>query len=180
MAAERDWASFNEFIQLYPAQTACGYTISPSKESLSLLCLGPHGQLQLFVTLYTTAPQRIHSWLHTHSYDFRFLYFGTINCQLLLYSSCLYSITCLLCLWPLTYCLQWNETVLLNHKKALSGLWLWSVYEEKRIALFGGRRVIVEVRGLNCSFAKSFPIRTIKSQKQIQQLYRGHSGLELR
>lgn len=41
MAAGRDCASFNEFIQLHPAQTACGYSISPSKESLSPLCLGP-------------------------------------------------------------------------------------------------------------------------------------------
>lgn len=31
MAAGGDCASFNEFIQLHPAQTACGYSISPSK-----------------------------------------------------------------------------------------------------------------------------------------------------
>lgn len=37
MAAGRDCASFNEFILLYPAQTACGYTISPSKENLSAM-----------------------------------------------------------------------------------------------------------------------------------------------
>lgn len=54
MAAGRDCASFNEFIQLSPTQTACGYSISGSKESLSLLCLGPHGQSLLFATFHTT------------------------------------------------------------------------------------------------------------------------------
>lgn len=84
MAAGRACASFNEFIQLYPAQTACGYSISPSKESLSPLCLGPHGQPPLFVTFRTTTldlllPALLLLWLQV-------LYLSVVSSTLYLYA----------------------------------------------------------------------------------------------
>lgn len=165
MAAGRDCASFNEFILLYPAQTACGYTISPSKENLSLPCLGPHGQPPVFLTLHATALNLLLRallllWLQV-------LYLRAVNFALFLNdphvafpkSGFNYLISASYWLSPM----KWRPCCLLcswstkGHYLSLV-LSPGRVYKEMKIVLFQG---CVTVRGFKCSFAKGIPIINI-------------------
>lgn len=152
-----------------PAQTACGYIISPSikkrKKIQSPHYLGPHGQPAVFATLHASTAYRVYFVCTLTLMTPGFVHKSCQLCSVLKCPCCCIVLVwiCLRCVQPKNDYLQWSRDLAVRSTLDLSIIKTrFKLHKEIRIGLFAGYTT-VKVGAFICLFWKSSPIRTSTS-----------------